>query len=123
MSVSFYGQKADQSPIRIGLDDEAYLNMANGNAVAFLEFLGITPNQEDGLYGEITVPEARRAIMRARALFERRVDNFTRETFTSSDGRFIESGIDREYFKRRLDSFEKFLNAVVEKGATAIYWG
>ena len=34
----------------------------------------------------------------------------------------IAGGIDREYFRRKLDHFERFLNAAVERGAVSIYW-
>ena len=32
-------------------------------------------------------------------------------------------GIDQEYLARRLDDFERFVDAVVGMGAVAIYWG
>ena len=38
--------------------DPAHLNMANGNARSFLELLDLEPG--DDLYGEVTLPEARR---------------------------------------------------------------
>ena len=34
----------------------------------------------------------------------------------------IAGGIDEDYFERRLDSFERFLGAVAERGAMSIYW-
>lgn len=105
------------------VDDAAHLNMASANARAFLQFLGIEPGDEPA--GEITVPEARRAIMRARATFERHVGQFTREgsdTKRPGQCRVIEGAIDSGYLARRVDDFEHFLNAVVERGATSIYW-
>jgi hypothetical protein len=34
----------------------------------------------------------------------------------------IEGGIDTEYFRRRVDDFERFLSAAGERGATSICW-
>ena len=122
MSVTFYGLRADKEAIMLDMEDAAHLNMNNGNAAAFLSFLGLP--LEDGV-GETTVPEARRAIMRARATFDRHVNDFTRkgsDTKRPGKCRIIEGGIDTDYFAMRLDSFEQFLNVVVQKGATSIYW-
>jgi hypothetical protein len=63
--------------------------------------------------------------MRARATFDRHVGEFTREgSDTRRPGRcrVIEGGIDPDYFSMRLDSFERFLNAVAERGARSIWW-
>lgn len=63
--------------------------------------------------------------MRTRATFERKVDGFTREpsdTKRPGQPRVITGGVDDDYFRLRLDSFENFLNVVAEKGATSIYW-
>ena len=71
------------------------------------------------------MPEARRAVMRARATFERRADAFARtgsDTKRPGRARVVECGVDREYLSRRVDDFERFLNVVVDKGATSIYW-
>jgi hypothetical protein len=123
MSVSFYGLTREQQPVMLDPDDSGYLNMASSNARVFLEFLGLEPGVEPS--GETTIPLARRAIMRARATFERNVKNFVREesdTKRPGQCRVIEAGLPPEYFSLRLDSFEKFLNVVAEKGATSIYW-
>jgi hypothetical protein len=104
--------------------DAAYLNLSNTNARAFLLlFLGLAPGVD--LLGGVGMPEARRAIMRARATFDRRVARFTREgSDTKRPGRcrVIEGGIDEDYFQRRLDAFERFLDAVAERGARSVYW-
>jgi len=123
MSVEFYGQKSDGAAIMLDFDHPAFISMSSSNGRAFLEFLGIEPGPEPA--GEVTMPEARRAVMRARATFERRAPQFIREgSDTKKPGRVrvIEGGIGTDYFERRLDDFEKFLNAVAEAGATSIYW-
>jgi hypothetical protein len=125
MSVSFYGMTADGEPVALDFEtDAAHLNIASANARSFLAFLGLEPGEH--LSGEVGMPEARRAIMRARATFERRVGGFTRRgTDTKRPGlcRVIEGGIDAGYFARRIDDFEAFLDAMAAKGAKAIYWG
>jgi hypothetical protein len=123
LSIDFYGKAGNGKPIMLKLDDPAAVNMANANGRRFLEFLGLDPGPEPA--GEVSMPEARRAVMRARATFERRVPAFTRqesETKWPGQVRVIEAGLSEEYFERRLNDFEKFLNVVTAKGATSIYW-
>ena len=123
MSVTFYGRRPDRETIALDLEDPAYLNMASGNARAFLLFLGLQPG--DDLCGECTLSEARRAIIRARATFDRRVGGFTQggsDTKRPGRCRVIAGGIGEGYFARRIDDFERFLNVVAEKGARSIWW-
>jgi hypothetical protein len=123
VSTSFYGLTADNKPIMLEHEDPAYFNMNNRNAHAFLELLGFPGCHEPN--GEASRPEARRAIMRARGTFEKRVENFVREgSDTQRPGRcrVIQGGNDESYFARRIEDFERFLNAVVERGATSVYW-
>jgi len=123
VSIEFYGKKSSGEAIMLDFDHSAFLSMSSGNGRAFLEFLSIEPGSEPS--GEITMPEARRAVMRARATFERRAPKFTREgsdTKRPGRARVIEGELGTEYFERRLDDFEKFLNAVASVGATSIYW-
>jgi hypothetical protein len=123
VSVTFYGKMADGETIALDLEDPAHLNLNNGNARAFLLFLGLEPGDEPS--GAVTMPEARRAIIRARATFARHVGDFTREgSDTRRPGRcrVVAGGIGPDYFEMRLDSFEMFLNVVAEKGATSILW-
>jgi hypothetical protein len=123
MSVSFYGLKPDGSTVYIDFDHPAYLNMANSNARAFLTMLMLDPELWEA--APLPVPEARRALMAGKALFEKRVGKVVRETheYTGSGGcHVIEHGTDQDYFERRLQDFERFLNVVAEAGATSIYW-
>jgi hypothetical protein len=81
--------------------------MASANARAFLLFLRLEPGEEPS--GEVTLPEARRAVMRARATFERKVGTFTRrgsDTRMPGRPRVIQGGVGADYFERRLDDFE-----------------
>jgi hypothetical protein len=123
VSVHFYGKTPGGEPIMLDLEDPASLNMASANARVVLGLLGLEPGEEPS--GEVSMPEARRAVMRARATFERRVESFTRsDSDTKRPGRVrvVECGVDHEYLARRIDDFERFLNVVVDKGATSIYW-
>ena len=124
MSATFYGRTASGQAITLDVEDPAYLNMSCGNGRAFLLFLGLEPGAEPS--GEIILPDARRAIMRARATFERRVWRCTREdsdTKRPGQARVIEGGLDEDYFARRLNDFEMFVGVVAERGATSIGWG
>lgn len=80
MSVTFYGSKSDGTRVSIPFEHPAFFQLANGNAVRFLMFLGFG----DGLWGEVTLPEARRAVIRARATFDRRVTPSPAKARTSS---------------------------------------
>jgi hypothetical protein len=124
MSVTFYGRTDDGTTVvALDLEDPAHLNLASGNARAFLLFLGLEPGEEPS--GEVTLPEARRAVIRARATFHRHVGAFIREgSDTRRPGRcrVIASGIGPDYFAMRLDAFDSFLDVVAERGARSIWW-
>ncbi len=77
MSVTFYGLTAKGEPIMLDIEDRAHLNLASASAQAFLSCLGIEPGADPA--GEVGMSEVRRAIMRARATFERGIGTFTRE--------------------------------------------
>lgn len=124
MSVSFYARGADGGLIHLDLDDPAFLNMASANARLFLEFLRIEPGPD--LDGEISLPDARRAVMRARATFDRRAPSFTREqsdVTRAGQARMITADLDVEYLGKRLDALQRFLDEVVERGAVSVLWG
>lgn len=117
MSVTFSGRTTDGGYLRG--DDELYFNLANVNARAFLGFLGIEQGQE--LYGNLPIPEMRRAIIYAKATFDRRVAEYTRPT--EEGDRWHCQGIGDEYFERRLTAFSEHVEALAEAGATEITWG
>jgi len=124
VSTTFYGRRRDGSSVVIDIADPAYLNLASDNARAFLEFLRLDPGL--GPDGEATLPEVRRAVIRARATFDRQASKFTRassDTQHVGECRVIVAGIDEAYFERRLGDFERFVDAVAEQGATRICWG
>jgi hypothetical protein len=124
VSVSFYGRTADGESVVLDHEDGAFLNMSSANARAVLEFLGLEPGEEPS--GEVAMPEARSALIRTRATFDRRVGSYTRapsDTKRPGQCRLHMGGIDEEYLAGRIDDFERFIGAVAELGATSIYWG
>ena len=124
MSTTFYGKRSDGAAIVLDIEDPNSLNFSSANVRAFLSFVGIDPGQ--GPHGEATLPEVRRAVIRARATFERRSPRFIRplsDTTEAGTCRVVVGGIDEAYLARRLGDFERFVEAVVGMGATGIYWG
>jgi len=122
MTVSFYGKASDGSAIVLDFEHPAYLQLSNDNAHAFLSMLTVPGCDRPD--GEMTLPEARRAIIYARATFERRVSKFIRassDTKRPGYARFICGGIDEAYLARRVHDFERFVNAVSELGAASSY--
>ena len=109
-------------------------NLCNANARALLSFLAL-PFDVDGLCGGCTLPEARSAVLRARATFQRRAGQFTRESeqamaaVDNADGtiairpRFMSMGIDESYLERRLDQFAEFIEVAAQAGADELSWG
>jgi len=118
-------------------DHPLWLNLANDNALAFLGLLGITVSDESDLYGEMALAEVRRAIMVARATFERKAVNFTREdesdygkprdngngTIEMRPLRLHSKGLDTDRLARYLDRLAALTEALAAKGATHITWG
>ncbi len=113
---------------RLGLEYEhpAYLGLNMGNAHALLSLLGLARLREnDTQYGSCTMPEARRAILQARARFERTAHEHTREgsdTKRPGGARFVTKGLDEDGLKLRLDMFEEFVNTMDRMGADRIRW-
>jgi hypothetical protein len=146
MGIQFSGtnhnrphERFPELPARVELDedDPRHFHLNVGNVAALWPLLGLP--FEDGQpspIGEIPVPEARRALMRARARFERVAPRLVRPTVIEhgaprlqEDGtvelrplRAISFGLDEDGLAARLDRFERFVEAVVEGGATHIAW-
>jgi hypothetical protein len=104
-----------------------------GNARALLGLLGLA-NEE--LCGEATLPELRRALLAARARFDRRAPEFVREERVEYgaprevDGvvelrplRLLEGGLDLAGIRTRLEELAEFVEAAAALGADAVSWG
>jgi hypothetical protein len=146
MGVEFFGTdhtrqhpRRPEFPASVHLDDDdpRAFHLNCGNAAALWPLLGLP--LEDGQVppgGEVSVPDARRALIRARATFERKAPRLVRHAAieygaprTQEDGtvelrplRMIEVGLDEEGMVDRLDRFARFVDAVSERGATHVAW-
>lgn len=110
--------------------DSPFINLCNENAAVFLHVLGLGSE----LQGELTLPEARRAFMRASN--RKGLDSYGREgevlygaPRTRDDGtvemrpiRVFDKGRSPEYIPELLHSFINFLGSAAERGATKIFW-
>lgn len=137
--------------------NDLFLNLCNGNARALLALLGIVsdpdrrpfdfsgpvfpepPSAGDELWGRLDLPEARRAIMRARASFDRRAPTLVREPAivvaparVEHDGNlarvvpgatFSTGGFDTSDLADRLNAFASLVEEGARLGAVAITWG
>ncbi len=114
MSIDFYGKI---SPVRPGWVTELV------NARAFLELLELQPTED--LQGELSVHDARRAVMKARALFDLKVNKHTREEqegHGARGARFFEGGLSRERLQEYLERFAALVEVYASAGCTHIYW-
>ena len=146
MSVTIYGLDANRphprarqhaSTVDLDFDDPAFVSWSNCNATVILALLGLESRSADeSLVGDVAVHEARRGIIRARAMFDRRAPALERAAEVhygapraDSDGtvvlrpvRFVSCGLDAGGMRARLDAFERAVEALVARGATHIAW-
>jgi hypothetical protein len=104
------------------------LNLANGNGIALLRALRLGMDYA----GEITIAEARRAIMRARSgslePFVRLEQKLTGKP-AERDGvivarplRFFDPGLSTEGLGERIERFAALVEVSAARGATLIFW-
>lgn len=124
-----------------GFARELTLNLSNWNARALLGLLGLT-----GEHGTVGLPEARRAVMRARATFERRAAQLVGgshlgplgEALCAEGVRVVHEGnvarilrgpqvitneLDADGLAERLERFAAFVETAGAMGATELRWG
>jgi len=106
------------------------LNLSNMNAAVLFDILGI-----NGEKHELTIPEARRAIIRSQARGS--LEQFVRPERTEygkpreiSPGvvdlkplRLFERGLTKEQIQAYIVRFADFVSQVTRRGATRIFWG
>ena len=126
------------APVHLDDDDPRAFGLNVGNAAALWPLLGLP--LEGGHVppgGEVSIPDVRRALMRARATFERQAPKLVRAAeiefgapSVQDDGtvelrplRAIWFGLDEDGLAARLDRLERFVEAVAERGATHVAWG
>lgn len=106
------------------------ITWSNTNALALLEILGLEP--EYG--GSMTIPEAKRAIMRAKnrsnlKKFERQDVDIRRhrkvddEVTELNSPKFYSKGLSEADIKGKIDQFEGLVNKAESEGAENINWG
>jgi hypothetical protein len=109
---------------------EFEFNYSNSNALAMLEVLGLPPEYN----GEISIPEMKRALIRAKnrsslEKFERKEEILTRPRETEEGVTelhapyFYSTGLSEYDIKDRLKSFERLLKEAEANGAKNIIWG
>jgi hypothetical protein len=147
MGVDFFGTDHNRphsrlpefpAPVQLDDDDTRYFALNVGNAAALWPLLrfpledGHVPSQ-----GEVSVPEARCAVMRARATFDREAPKHVRPTEIDhgaprarEDGtvelrplRAYWFGLDEDGIRDRIERFARFVEAIAERGATHVAWG
>ena len=129
MSVSFGHDKAfeDEMPA------ECFLNISNMNAVAFFTLLGVDSHNDDGFCGSMTLPEARRAIMRARNMNPVRVLREASVTYgaprANEDGtvelrpiRVMEMALTIGQIEHYITALECIVVHATAQGASKIWW-
>ncbi len=147
MGIAFFGTDHDRphprfpeypAPVYLDEDDPRSFHLNVGNAAALWPLLGLP--LEDGHVppgGEVSIPEARRALMRARASFRRVAPTLVRTTEieygaprAQEDGTVelrplcgVSFGLDEDGIAARLDRLAQFVEAVAERGATHVAWG
>jgi len=110
--------------------DAPELNLANDNMLRLLAVLGLSVEY----CGEMTLPEARRAIMRGRA---RDVSGHVRNRVERHGAprdcgegvvelrplHFLDVGLDEDGIRERVERFSAFVLEAERRGATKIWWG
>lgn len=110
--------------------NEQGITWSNTNALALLEILGLEP--EYG--GSMTIPEAKRAIMRAKnrsnlKKFERQDVDIRRhrkvddEVTELNSPKFYSKGLSEADIKEKISQFESLVNEAESEGAKNINWG
>lgn len=108
-----------------------FFNWSNGNARLVLSMLGFSG---DDLYGEATIVECRRAVMRARsrdaAQYTRPEEIVYGAPRANEDGtvelkpvRVHSGGLDTSGVRERMEAFAQFVEVAAKLGATHIHWG
>ncbi len=118
MSVTFRHGRTAQGK---RCDFDVGMNLANGNAVILLTALGVEPNPY-GLIGQLTIPEARRALIRARNVDTSGLARVPSDTKPPGKVRIIAAGCDASQLERYLVRFEDLIFHAERAGCETIEW-
>lgn len=121
MSVTFAAVRyVNDRPVAVDLGP-LEMNLANGNAAALAAALGIEP-PNDPYLGSVTLPEARRALLRARNVDTTPHLRPASDTKRPGRAHFIVQGLDAERMDSYLTRFERLVEAAAAAGAERIEW-
>lgn len=100
------------------------INLCNANAVVLLRMLQLPT---DVLHGTMAMPEVRRAIMRARALFETLAPQLTRDESLSyghdHSVRVVRYGLDVTGIRRHVETLHDLILQGIQAEADHLTWG
>ena len=118
MSVTFAAVRyVNDRPVAVDLPAEE-MNLANGNASQLAAALGLA----DPYLGSLTLPEARRALLRARNVDTTPLLRPASDTKRPGRARYITQGLDAERMDSYLTRFERLVKAADAAGAERIEW-
>lgn len=124
MGIQFSGEHGKRPLLtmhRLGYNHPDFFELNYGNAVAFFGLLGWTFEP----VGSRTVAEARRAIMGAKARFDRTAPLHTREGSDTKDpgrARIVRGPLNEEGLRTRLERFEKLVQWLIDIEADRLVW-
>lgn len=96
---------------------DASVNFSNANAILVLKAMGLPPQDESDLWGQLPIAEARRGIIRARNVTNHELRESTAE------GRVFSTGMDRAGLMERVDAVSEVIEASAREGGKTISWG
>jgi len=111
------------------VDDAPFMNLSNDNAAIFFAILGV----QGSSHGEMSLPEARRALMRASSRdlskYERPEKKLHGKPQEVEPGvvdmrpvKYWEMGLDQKKLQAYIQRFAQFLHEVSQRGAKKIRW-
>lgn len=120
MTITFYASYSEaKDPRKDYIDSIEGPNWTYDNAHRMLGLLGL-PYRMVELTGEVSIHDALRAVIRAKALFDELAPMYEREEVREK--RYIGFALDRDGLKMRLEQFAEFAKLALEAGANSIYW-
>jgi len=115
MGIQFSARIGDERARLMGFE---WFGWNYGNAAAMFALLARPPMEYER--GEMSIPEARRAIIWAVNTLDARGASLTRPT--ESHGRVVVAGLSVAGIANRLQDFREFVEAAEKAGAEAIRW-
>lgn len=118
MTISFYASYDPVDKVRSFIRGLEGPNWNNDNAARLLGMMELGPTWEAV---PVELPTAFRAVMTAKARFDRTAKDYVREAVREE--RYFCGSLDEDGLWLRLQEFEAFLVKARDLGAKTIYWG